>query len=73
MGIKILTSPLRALWSCAVQSCAEEVSWYADDLYWCAEHEAWICANCLEYLGLEPGQTLGEWMLKTDPPIRAFL
>lgn len=73
MKLKISPDPLRALWPCAVQSCAEEVSWPASDLYWCAEYKAWICASCLEYLELEPGRTLKDWLLTANPPIIGFL
>lgn len=63
----------QALFACAIESCAEEVTWPADDLYWCEEHQAWICADCLEYLNLEQGKSLKQWLMASDPPIRGFL
>lgn len=71
----VSTDELRALWACAVDGCAEECTYPAEDLYWCPEEQAWICWNCLSQSSHQwhQGISLKEWLLKADPPIGGFL
>jgi hypothetical protein len=44
----------RALFSCSNEYCRQEVSYYADQLYWHAAEKRWVCENCWDDL---PGPT----------------
>ena len=52
------TKNLRALFPCANESCAEEQSYEAADLFWVMEDsdwpEGWYCVNCISQ-GEPPG------------------
>lgn len=43
-----------ALFSCSNKCCREEISYHADQLYWYAQENRWVCENCWEHL---PGPT----------------
>lgn len=36
------------LYSCAEDSCAEERTWPASDLYWVPDLQGWYCELCLD-------------------------
>jgi hypothetical protein len=40
----------RALFSCSNKYCREEVSYYADQLYWYDQEKRWVCDNCWDNL-----------------------
>jgi hypothetical protein len=52
------------LYPCA--HCAEDYSWPAKDLDWCAEIQNWVCPPCWEYKAYDydtKGPTLAEEIL----------
>lgn len=66
---------LQVYFACDVQQCAEEVTYPADMLYWCAEEKVFMCENCMSQYGWDRRETfsLREYLLKIDAPIRGFL
>ena len=57
----------KALYSCL--ECREEYSWPAEDLFWSAKCEAWICDNCWDHEGHgEPGIRLDREIKRQNTP-----
>ena len=52
------------LYSCATDSCAEERSWPATDLYWVPAWGGWYCKLCINYALAEvvAGCSLAEFL-----------
>lgn len=71
----------RALFSCSQPGCCEEVSYYADQLYWYAAGKRWVCENCWEDLPAPTndddkptrGITLAEYIIGRELPAVALL
>jgi hypothetical protein len=57
----------QALFSCSNTFCAQEVSYYADQLYWFSAEGRWVCENCWEQLEGEPprGVRLDRYIAET--------
>ena len=71
----------RALFSCSNTYCAEEVSHHADDLYWYAAEQRWVCEQCWDNLPAPTdeagnptrGITLAEYIIGRQLPAVALL
>ncbi len=55
-----------ALYSCSNRYCAQDVSYYADQLYWYARQKRWVCENCFGDLPDSPKRGIAlEGYIKT--------
>lgn len=64
----------RALFSCSNDYCREQVSYHAEQLYWYAAENRWVCENCWDDLPVPTdedvrptrGMTLAEHIIGGD-------